>query len=150
MTTRFINTVAALSLIAGMAVPALAQSPSPAPSGTPKMMERRAATTVDLACMKTAAEKRDNAMLAAFDTFRVNVKKALETRRDAFKAAWDITDRNERKKAIRAAWAAFDASSKKARRELDAAKKSAWSAHRTEAKQCKGQGEDTRASEGNF
>lgn len=150
MTTKLINTVAALSLIVGVAAPALAQSPSPVTSRPPEVSPQVTPKTVDLACMKTAVVKRDDAVLLALDTFRINVKKALETRRDALRAAWDKSDKNERKAAIRAAWTAFDGTWKKARRDMEAAKKNAWTAYRTDAKTCRGQGEDTRASEGGF
>lgn len=150
MTTKFINTVAALSLIVGIAAPALAQSPSPIPSRAPEVSPRVTPKTVDLACMKTAVEKRDNAVIAALDIFHAGVKQSLTTRRDALKAAWDKSGKNERKAAIRAAWAAFDGTWKKARSGMEAAKKSAWNAYRTEANACRGRGEDTRAREGTF
>jgi hypothetical protein len=148
MIVKSINIIAALSLIVGATAPALAQSPSPSPAAL--ISPRAAVKTVDLACVKTAVEKRDNAVIAALDAFHTGVKQALTTRRDALRAAWDVSDKNQRKTAIRAAWSAFDGTWKKARRGMETAKKTAWNAYRTDAKACRGQGEETRTSEGTF
>ncbi len=96
---------------------------------------------VDLVCMQTAVEKRDNAIIIALDTYYTNVKAALVARRDALKAAWGMTDRKARKEAIRNAWDAFKGTWKKERRALDVGRKAAWKEFNKDKRACNGQGE---------
>ena len=95
---------------------------------------------VDLACMQTAVEKRDNAMIAALDAYHASWKAALQTRRDELKAAWGIQDKNQREDAIRAAWRKFRESKKSARDTFRTARKNAWKTFKTDARACRGQG----------
>lgn len=101
MLTKSINGLTIVSLAMGLAEPAFAQSPAPSPTASwaPKISVRAEARMVDRTCMRTAVEKRDNAVIAALNTFHASVKKDLETRRDTLRAAWDISAKNERKTA---------------------------------------------------
>ena len=96
--------------------------------------------TVDLACMQTAVEKRDNAMIAAQDAYSASWKTALQTRRDELKAAWGIQDKKQREEAIRAAWKKFRESRKTGRENFRTARKNAWNTFKTDSKACKAQG----------
>ncbi|TAL20454.1 hypothetical protein EPN90_00995 [Patescibacteria group bacterium] len=119
---------------------------------TPALAEETATTTntnqpaavvkpvLDLACVQSAVEKRDNAIIAAVDTYSTHVKTALTTRRDALKAAWGMADRVERRKAIRAAWDAFRGTWRKEKRALTDARRAAWKQFRADAKACKATG----------
>ena len=91
---------------------------------------------VDTACMITAVEKRDNAVITAWDTFSTTYKTALETRRDALKTAWADTNRNTRKASIRNAWKAFRNSKKSAWRTRKASIRSAWRQFKSERQTC--------------
>lgn len=62
---------------------------------------------IDLVCMQTAVEKKENAEIAATDTLNTSVKAAMAVRRDALKAAWGIEDRKIRDEATRKAWKEF-------------------------------------------
>jgi len=99
-----------------------------------------AVKTIDLACMQTAVEKRDNAIIAALDKHTANVKTALTTRRDALKAALGITDLVQRRLAIKAAWDAFNGTWKKEARLLNDARRAAWRQFRLDAKTCRANG----------
>lgn len=90
------------------------------------------------ACVITAVEKRDNAIIAATDTFSAAVKTALTTRRDALKTAWGLTDRKERRAALKAAWKAYKDAVVKARKDLNAAKRAAWKQWDKDRRACKG------------
>jgi uncharacterized membrane protein len=94
-------------------------------------------STVDLACMQAAVEKRDNAVISAWDTLSASIKTALQTRRDALKAAWGISNSKERRKAIREAWANFAKSKKEASKIFNQARKEAWKQFRNDAKACR-------------
>lgn len=104
---------------------------------------------VDLVCMQTAVEKRDNAVIGAMDTFYNNVKTALTARRDAVKAAWGVADRDARKDAIRKAWKDFKGTWKSEKKALKKAKKVAWKQFKADKSTCGGEGEGEGESEGN-
>lgn len=96
---------------------------------------------VDLPCMQAAVEKRDNAVIAAFDTYTAALKTALQTRRDALKAAWGITDRAARREGLKVAWLAFRDARRSAVQVFKRAKQQAWEQFRMDHKTCKGEGE---------
>lgn len=90
-----------------------------------------------VACMQTAVETRDTAIVAAFDTYATAVKSALNTRKDALKIAWAITDRKERRTAIMTAWKNYKIAIKDAKSALKTSKKTAWDTFKTASKACK-------------
>lgn len=98
--------------------------------------------TVDLTCMQIAVEKRDNAIITAWDKYTASVKSALETRKSALKSAWAITDKVQRVAAIRTAWSNYKSAIKTARKTWATEKRSAWQTWKTDAKTCKGNAED--------
>lgn len=109
-----------------------------------KKENKKDQTPVDLVCMQNAVVTREDAIIAAFDTYHANVKTALTTRRDALKAAWAISDRDDRKEAIRKAWSDFKGTWKKERKALNEAKKATWKKFNETSKTCnaRGEGED--------
>lgn len=114
------------TLVAGVAVAAVA-APGSAP--TPKKK-------VNLTCIQTAVEKRENAIIAAVDAYATKVKTALIARRDTLKAAWNKTDAKERRDGIRAAWNAFRGTWKNANRDLHVARKAAWEQFKKDRRAC--------------
>jgi len=113
------------------ALPALAQTPTVSPNaGRPK------ASTLDVACIQAAVEKRDSSLISATDVYASAIKSALATRKDALKAAWALTVVKERAKAIRAVWDAWRNSSKAARNNYNEARKRAWGQFYTDRKSC--------------
>lgn len=121
--------ITAAVIMGALALPVAAQTPSPA---------ARSARSVNLACMQASVEKRDNAMVAAFDAFSASARSAFIARRDALKAAWGITDRAQRRAALRNAWSAFRASRHAARGAFRTARHAAWTQFRTDARACRG------------
>ncbi len=97
---------------------------------------------VDGACMSSAVDKRDTAVIAAFDTFTASVKAALTKRKDDLKAAWALTDATARKTALRTAWQNFTKSHKSARDAYRVARQAAWKQFKTDSKTCKGNASD--------
>lgn len=91
---------------------------------------------LDPVCMQNAVEKRDNAIIAAFDVKNTAIKTALETRKNALKTAWGITDRKSRQDAIRKTWADFRVAKAQAVKTYNGARKVAWQQFRTERKAC--------------
>lgn len=96
-----------------------------------------------LACVQTALDKRDNAIISAFDAFSATVKTALQTRRDALKTAWGLTDKRLRRLAIKKAWSDFGVATKTARRTLNKARLAAWVQYAKDGRVCKSQGAPT-------
>lgn len=129
---RLIHTAAAVSLLLGMALPLLAQSPSPTSNVSPRPTPK----TVDFACLANAAERRDNSIIAAFDGYHASVKTALEARRDGLKTAFGITDKAQRQAAVRNAWNTYKSTQKKAKDTLKNARNAAWSKFNADRKAC--------------
>lgn len=84
-------------------------------------------TTIQLSCVASGVEIRDNAIIAAHDVFSVSIKNALTVRRDALKTAWNITDKTARDTAKKAAWNTFKTSSQAAHSTMRTARVAAWS-----------------------
>lgn len=93
-------------------------------------------TTIDTACVQSAIDKRDNAIITAFDVFHTTVVSALQTRRDALKAAWGMADKAQRNAASKAAWSAYSTSLRAARKALVQSRHAAWNQFRTDRKTC--------------
>lgn len=99
---------------------------------------------VDIACMKTAVEKRENALLAAYDTLTQKVRAARETRKADLLAAWSIQDPAQRHSAIKAAWDKYRESVKSARTEWNQSRKTIWIQFAQDAKNCKASAVETQ------
>jgi len=90
----------------------------------------------DTACMVTAVEKRDNAVISAWDTFSATIKSALETRRDSLKAAWTDANQSTRRASIKQTWRTYRNSRKSAWRTRRSAIFSAWRTFKAERNAC--------------
>ncbi len=95
-------------------------------------------TQINVACVQAAIEKRDTAVIAAVDAYATAVKSALSARKDAEKAAWNLTDRNARRTALKAAQTTYRNSVRVARNAFRDARNSAWKQFRTDRKACGG------------
>lgn len=119
---KYITSTIIATLVLGVAIPAFAEY-------APKK--------IDLACMKAAVEKRENAIIAAKTKAFTSMDTAFKARRDALKTAWDKTDVKERREAINAAWKTFREAHKAARTQLRNDDKAAWKTFKTDRKACK-------------
>ncbi|MDO8466815.1 MAG: hypothetical protein Q7S83_01605 [bacterium] len=103
----------------------------------------------DLACMQSAVVKRDDAIIAAAKVHSDSLIKALETRRDALKAAWGVTNPEERQKALKSAWDIFRSSKKRIVESWREVRKSAWRQFQVDRKACRVHGaSDDHVGEG--
>ncbi|MEK7086856.1 MAG: hypothetical protein AAB935_01205 [Patescibacteria group bacterium] len=91
---------------------------------------------VDLVCMQKAVERRDTAIIAAFDVFSFAIKSALQTRLEELKTAWSIENPTERKKAIKSAWEKYRTVVKSARQTFQGTRKTAWKQFNVDRKAC--------------
>lgn len=132
---RAAGTALAIGVLGGATL-VYAQTPTPSAIPTPTVSSRPTPKTVDLVCMQTAVEKRDNAIIAAADAYYATVKIALTTRRDALKAAFGITDKTQRRTTIRNAWNTYKSAHRKAKSTLTSTKNAAWRQFNTDRKAC--------------
>lgn len=96
---------------------------------------------VNLVCMQNVTVKRDNAVISAIDIYVAAARKSIETRRDALKAAWIITDKQKRKEALRTAWENDKNTRHIARKAFKKSKNNVWETFRTDRKVCKDKGD---------
>jgi len=111
----------------------------------PTLAKKDATTTLDPTCIKTAIEVRDTAIIAVVEKFDTAIVNALNTRKTALKAAWDKTDKGERRAAIKEVLTTYRKAAQDARQTLRTEKRAAWKKYYTDRKACGVSG----ASDGN-
>lgn len=109
-------------------------------AGTGTVIDRN----VDIVCMKTAVEKREVALLTAFDAYSAKLKTARETRKTDLLAAWSIQDAKERHTAIKAAWEKYRQAVKAATKEWNQSRRGTWTQFAQEARNCKASAVETQ------
>jgi uncharacterized membrane protein len=92
---------------------------------------------VDLACMKNAVEKREDALKTARETYFNKVMQAYEARKSALLDAWTIQNHKERQKKIHEAWKNFRESVRSAWLEYKKEHNQIWKTFVQERKNCK-------------
>ncbi|MBI5794635.1 hypothetical protein HZA87_06195 [Candidatus Uhrbacteria bacterium] len=127
------STAAALVLSGAVLTPAFAQSSASSSAGSSSSVT----ASVDLACMSAAIEARENAVISARTTFHAAIMAALNTRKDALKAAFTISNDHDRQVAINAAWDAFMKAVVNARAKYKTDINAAWTAFFTASVNCK-------------
>ncbi len=88
-------------------------------------------------CIKTALEKRENAVVSAVTTFQNSSLAALNTRKTSLLAAWDKTTKTDVKAAITVARKAYKTSMTDLKTTQSTARKWAWDIYKTDVKACK-------------
>ncbi len=99
---------------------------------------------VDINCMKTAVEKRENTLLAAWDSYSGKIKTARETRKTDLLAAWSIQDPAQRHAALKAVWEKYRNSAKTAEIEWRQSRKTIWSQFTNDVKACRASAVETQ------
>ncbi|MBI5156205.1 hypothetical protein HZA45_02935 [Candidatus Peregrinibacteria bacterium] len=132
---RLTAAAAATVLAATVAMPVFAEGMSASAGANASVKAKK---TVDIVCVQTAVDKREQAIAGAWTAFNAGMTTAYATRASALHTAWGMTDAAARRAAVKAAWDAFRTSSKSAMKTHREAKKNAWKTFRTEAKACRG------------
>jgi len=136
MITKFIS-ASVLVLFALTALPvAFAQDATSSIATTTPPVKVGGPTAEQLACVKTAVEKRENSLIATLDSFYTSMKAAFETRKTDLLAAWSITDSKERRKARTEAWKKFNKTFRDSLKKHRADRAAAWKTFEQEAKSC--------------
>jgi len=99
---------------------------------------------VNVACMKVAVEKRENAFLAAWDIYSRDIKTAREARKTDFLAAWNMQDPKERHNAIKTAWREYREALKNTRNTWNRLQRTTWAQFNQEARNCRATIAETR------
>jgi hypothetical protein len=94
----------------------------------------RSKTSVNLTCMQTAVDVREDAVADAFGDFNDDVETALAARKTALHDAWGLSDKTARNTAVKSAWTTWKAAKKSAHTDLKSARKAAWTTFKTTAK----------------
>lgn len=127
---KFALMLASASLLSSvMAAPVFADTATTSTSTAPR-------NTVNVACIQSAIDTRDNALVSALGSYSSSATSALNTRKDALKAAWALTAAKDRRAAIKSAWKTYRSSVSTIRSDFRKAKKSAWTSFYSARKAC--------------
>ncbi|MFA5747313.1 MAG: hypothetical protein WC926_04565 [Candidatus Paceibacterota bacterium] len=87
-------------------------------------------------CFRSAIEYRENSIQEAFSLFAAAMGSAFQDRERDLLAAWKISDKNERSKAVRSAWSKFKETDKNASQTFKRSKSAAWKRLISDMKGC--------------
>ncbi|MEI7498116.1 MAG: hypothetical protein WCK11_02435 [Candidatus Falkowbacteria bacterium] len=96
----------------------------------------KASSTINVICIQTAVEKRETALLSAFDVYASSTKAAISARSAALKTAWTLSDRKQRRQALTTAWNNFRKAQSKANAALKKARLQAGKQYEADRKAC--------------
>lgn len=91
---------------------------------------------LDLACMRSAIEKRETALVVALDVFASSTKAAWQVRKDALLTAWQIEKIRDRALAIAKAHKDFQRAKIAAKNAYNKTRVAVWRQFTTERKAC--------------
>lgn len=91
---------------------------------------------LNVACIQSALDKRENAIITAHNTYSGSITNALTARKDTLKTAWAKPTRQERRVARDAAWKTFKESHRSAHEGLRSTRKTAWNTFDVDMKAC--------------
>ena len=109
---------------------------SPKITGTAPSVLAVTTKTVDITCVKTAVEKREDAIKATYDKLSASIDLALTTRKSDLSNAWTLTDKTQRNTAIKTAWANFTKAKKAATKEYRTEQAASWTQFSKDRKAC--------------
>src|SRR3989337_3275850 len=99
---RFTSVALSLAFLMGAAIPGVFADEDSSGTDQPEVN-----SAVDLVCVQTAVDKREDAVAAGFTVYSGSIVAAQSHRKADLHAAWAITDAQERKHSIKAAWKTF-------------------------------------------
>lgn len=111
-------------------------SASSSSSSSSEGKRRKTLQPVTAACVQTAVDAREQAVLSAVTAYTSSLVSAFQQKKTALHNAWSITDTVQRKASVKSAWAAFTQSKKSAKKTYKDARQTAWSTFKKAAKLC--------------
>lgn len=124
-------------VFSGVSIAFAQEQPTTTTPTTPVITAKPTPKPFDPVCIQNAIEKRDTAVIAAFDKFSSTIKSALGVRKDALKAAWAKPTAKERRAAVLAAWNAYKKLTREAVALAKKERKAAWDQFRKDRIACK-------------
>jgi hypothetical protein len=100
---------------------------------------------INITCVNTALDKREDALIAGHDALNVSVKTALQTRLTNLKAAWAKTTPAERQIARKVAYDTFNVSVKTAHQTMKTVRINTWNTFNVDMAACGVVGHGERA-----
>lgn len=98
--------------------------------------EAKALREADVTCIQSAIYERDTSLANMTGDWSSSVKEALEARRDAEKASWDISDQKERRIVQRKAWGDYGKVLRAANKAKIKERTQAWKKFDNDRQQC--------------
>ena len=98
----------------------------------------KAPRDADISCIQYLIDERDTSLANMTVSWSSSVKEALEARRDAEKASWDIPDYKQRRVAQRKAWSDYGKVLRYANNQKKKERVSAWKKFEHNRKECEG------------
>lgn len=132
---KFIAASAAVIMATALATPAFADDVSVNTSAS-ATVSASVASGADLACMGTAVDTREAAVISARTAFNTKIMTALETRRASLKTAYTIANNADRKIAIKTALTVYAKATADARFQYKTDVKAAWKTFTDAVKTC--------------
>jgi hypothetical protein len=96
----------------------------------------KAPRDADISCIQYLIDARDTSLANMTVSWSSSVKEALEARRDAEKASWDIPDYKQRRVAQRKAWSDYDKILRAANKAKTKERVQAWKKFDNDRQQC--------------
>jgi hypothetical protein len=96
----------------------------------------KAPRDADVACIQNAIYERDTSLANMTGGWSSSIKEALEARRDAEKASWDISDQKERRVVQRKAWSDYGKVLRAANKAKIKERTHAWKKFDNDRQQC--------------
>jgi hypothetical protein len=90
----------------------------------------------NVACIQTAIEKRETALIAGHNTFNTSIVNALTVRKDGLKSAYALTEKGATKTAKKATWSKFKTDTKAAHDSMRSVRKASWNTFNTDMRAC--------------
>lgn len=91
---------------------------------------------VNATCMQSAIEKRDTAILKAFDEYVEALRPTIVTREGALKDAWGFVERKTRVNSLKDAWGMYKKDQSRIVSTWRTAKRSAWNVFYIDRRAC--------------
>ena len=96
----------------------------------------KAPRDADVSCIQNVIDERDTSLANMTTGWSSSVKGALEARREAEKASWNISDYKERRVAQRKAWSDYDKILRTANKAKTKERVQAWKKFDNDRQQC--------------
>jgi hypothetical protein len=136
MRNSLLKVLLSTSLLLSIFPVVAAQQTSKAQQEAKVQQEAKALREADVNCIQNVIEERDTSLANMAGDWSSSVKEALEARRDAEKASWEISDHKERRLVQRKAWSEYGKVLRAANKTKIKERTQAWKKFDNDRQQC--------------